>query len=171
MPQEFIAKPFPCAADLLHSLLGVARHAAICAVPAFTLRPRSHRAVATSITASTVELPCEEPRLGAHSIRLLSQQSGACLSGPPGDLSGRTYAISPDLRSSPVLLTPMGVRRLPTPRSLFGCLGTGFCCDVLLGLRAHDSTHGGGESRHVSKIDDKMSKIPLSLPGGFSGAA
>lgn len=39
-PRTIIRCTLP-AADLLHSLLGVARHSAVLAVPAFTLRPRS----------------------------------------------------------------------------------------------------------------------------------
>ena len=54
--------------------------------------------VAISITASTGELCCKEPRFGSHSIRPLGQRTGACLSGsrriPPWD-----EHLFPDLRS------------------------------------------------------------------------
>src|SRR5262245_32806408 len=58
--------------------------------------------VATSTTASTVELCCEEPRLDSHSIQPLLQWHGACLSGSLA-ACGPTRAISPDLRSPPLL--------------------------------------------------------------------
>ena len=62
--------------------------------------------VAISITASTGELCCEEPRFGSHSFRPLLQRSGACLSGSQCIPLGMN-TFSPTYGRSSVILTPM----------------------------------------------------------------
>src|SRR5258705_3218238 len=96
-----ITPPVLPAADVLHSLLNVARHSAVTSCASFYVRASLVCSVATSITASTVELCCEEPRLGSHNILPHHQWPGACLSGSLA-ACGPAKAISPDLRSPPL---------------------------------------------------------------------
>jgi hypothetical protein len=62
--------------------------------------------VAISITASTGELCCEEPRFGSHSIRPLLQRSGACLAGSQRIPLGMN-AFPPTYGRPSVILTPV----------------------------------------------------------------
>lgn len=70
--------------------------------------------VAMSITASTGELCCEEPRFGAHSIRPLGQRTGACLSGFQRIPLGMN-TFPPTYGRCSVILTPME----PAPLAYF----------------------------------------------------
>ena len=72
----------------------------------FYARASLASSVAISITASTGELCCEEPRFGSHSIRPLGQRTGACLSGSWRIPLGMN-TFSPTCGRSSVILTPM----------------------------------------------------------------
>ena len=72
----------------------------------FYVRASLASSVAISITASTGELCCKEPRFGSHSIRPLLQRSGACLSGSRRIPLGM-HAFSPTYGRPSVILTPM----------------------------------------------------------------
>jgi len=72
----------------------------------FYVRASLASSVAISITASTGELCCKEPRFGSHSIRPLGQRTGACLSGSRRIPLGMN-TFSPTCGRSSVILTPM----------------------------------------------------------------
>jgi hypothetical protein len=123
MPQENIAEPFPVGQNYFsvsYASPGIQRRRCASfyaqALLSFIRGYKHYSFHSESFTA-------KNHVSARHSIQMLHQHPGACLSAFLA-IPLRACAISTDLRSIPVILTPMGMRRSPTPRSSFGCLGT-----------------------------------------------